>query len=259
MGKNKRSAARALEWLVKRGCRVPAVVAAEPDELTHPEQRLDLVAERHGLPLASDEDLYAAIEDPSGSPLDLEGVDLVLSFLFWRRIRSPLIRLGRIGCLNLHPAPLPDMRGVGGYNVAILEGRRDWGVSCHFVDESFDTGDLVAVERFEIDPERETALSLDVRSQERLLELFTGVMERALAGEELPRQPQGKGRYVTREQLEELRPVRPGDDLDRKLRAFWYPPYPGATIELDGRTLTLVDQPLLAQAAAALRDAGQVP
>ncbi len=53
-----------------------------------------------------------------------------------------------MGCLNFHPAPLPDFRGLGGYNVAILEGLPEWGVSSHFVDEHFDTGDLVDVERF---------------------------------------------------------------------------------------------------------------
>jgi methionyl-tRNA formyltransferase len=252
MGKNKRSAARALDWLVERGCEVPAVVAAEPDEWTRPEQRLDLVAERHGLPLVSEEDLYAGAKR-------LGEVDLVISFLFWNRIREPLISLGRIGCLNFHPAPLPDMRGVGGYNVAILEGRPDWGVSCHFVDEDFDTGDLVAVERFPIDPDAETALSLDLRSQERLLALFQEVLGRALAGEQLPREPQGEGRYVSREEFEELRRVRPGDDLERKLRAFWYPPHPGATVELDGRLLSLVDGRLLAELAEVYRDAGRLP
>ena len=132
-------------------------------------------------------------------------------------------------------------------------------MSCHFVDEGFDTGDLVEVERFPIDPERETAFSLDLVSQERLLGLFERVMARALAGEELPRTPQGEGRYVTRQEFEELRRVRPGDDLERKLRAFWYPPHPGATIELDGRVLTLVDERLLAETADAYRDAGLVP
>jgi methionyl-tRNA formyltransferase len=245
MGKCKRSAARALDWLVERGVEVAAVVAAEPDALTVETQRLDLVAERHGLPLVSDDDLYAAIADPGSSKLDLEGVDLVISFLFWKRIRGPLIELGRIGCINLHPAPLPDMRGVGGYNVAILEGRSEWGVSCHFVDEDFDTGDLVAVERFPIDPERATALSLDIQSQKRLLALFQSVMEQAIAGEELPRAPQGDGRYVDRDELERLRVVGPGDDVDRKLRAFWYPPWPGAVTDVDGRAVTLVDQQLL--------------
>ena len=158
----------------------------------------------------------------------------MVSFLFWNRIREPLISLGRLGCINLHPAPLPDLRGVGGYNVALLEGREEWGVSCHFVDEQIDTGDLVEVERFPIDAAAETALSLDVLSQERLLALFQRVMERALGGAELPREPQGEGRYVSRAELEELRVVRPGDDLERKLRAFWYPPWPGAVVELDG-------------------------
>lgn len=252
LGKHKRSAARALGGLVERGCELPAVVAPPPDRWARPEQRLDLVAERHGLPLLSEADLYEA----AGR---IGAVDLVVSFLFWNRIREPLLSLGRIGCLNFHPAPLPDMRGVGGINVALLEGRRDWGVSCHFVAADLDTGDLVEVERFPIEPDEETAWSLDVRSQARLLALFERVVERVLAGEVLPRRPQGPGRYVTRAEMEELRRVRPGDDLERKLRAFWYPPYPGATIELDGRVLTLVDERTLAELAALYRARGPVP
>jgi methionyl-tRNA formyltransferase len=250
MAKCKRSAARALDWLVAEGAEVAAVVAGEPDAFTRDEQRVDLVAERHGLRLASDEEL-------SDSPP--AGVDLVISFLFWKRIREPLLSLGRIGCLNFHPAPLPDIRGLGGYNIAVLEGMSEWGVSCHFVDPEFDTGDLVEVERFAIDPSSATAFSVDLESQERLFGLFRRVMGRALAGEELPRTPQGPGRYVTREEFESLRRVRPGDDVERKLRAFWYPPYPGALIDVDGRELTLVDERLLAEVANAYRDSGHVP
>jgi methionyl-tRNA formyltransferase len=186
-------------------------------------------------------------------------VDLVVSFLFWKRIREPLLSLGRIGCLNFHPAPLPDLRGVGGYNVAVLEGMTEWGVSCHFVDSGFDTGDIVEVERFPIDADTATAYSVDLDSQEHLYGLFQRVMRRALAGEELPRTPQGEGRYVDREEFESLRRVRPGDDLDRKLRAFWYPPHPGAVVEVDGRELTLVDAALLGEVAHLYREAGLVP
>ena len=49
------------------------------------------------------------------------------------------------------------------------------------------------------------------------------------------------------------------DDLDRKLRAFWYPPHPGALLEVEGRELTLVDESLLAEVAQAYRDSGMVP
>jgi methionyl-tRNA formyltransferase len=243
LGKSKRSSVRALDWLVAQGVDVAAVVAPERSDL-------EQSARDHGLPLVSETELYA---DP---PAD---VDVVVSFLFWSLIREPLISLGRVGCLNFHPAPLPDFRGIGGYNLAILEGLPEWGVSCHFVDEHFDTGDLVAVERFQIDPDSETALSLDTKSQQQLASLFERVMQRLLDGEELPRAPQGEGRYVSRAEFEELRVVRPGDDLGRKLRAFWYPPWPGAVVELDGRRLTLMDDELLADVARAYRDAGLLP
>jgi methionyl-tRNA formyltransferase len=85
------------------------------------------------------------------------------------------------------------------------------------------------------------------------------VMSRALAGEALARTPQGRGRYVTRDEFESLRRIRPGDDVERKLRAFWYPPHPGALIEVDGRELTVVDERLLAEVAQAYRDAGHLP
>jgi len=250
MAKAKRSAARALEWLAVEGVDVVAVVAGELDEFTRDEQRVDLVAERHGLELVSDAELYASPPDD---------VDLVISFLFWNRIREPLLSLGRVGCLNFHPAPLPEMRGVGGYNVAVLEGMSEWGVSCHFVDADLDTGDIVEVARFPIDPDTATALSVDLDSQEHLCELFKRVMRRVLADEELPRTPQGDGRYVSREEFEELRRVHPGDNLDRKLRAFWYPPHPGALVEVDGRDLTLVDEKLLAEIAQRYREDGWVP
>ena len=43
----------------------------------------------------------------------------------------------------------------------------------------FDTGDVVEVERFPIDPDAHTALSLDLESGQRLVGLFGRVMDRA--------------------------------------------------------------------------------
>jgi len=256
LAKNKRSAARCLEEVVSRGCAVGAVVVGEPSPLDHESQRVDLVAERHGLPMVSEEELYALAPELDGR------VDLVLSVLYPRLIRRPLIELARVACLNFHPAPLPDWRGLGGYNMAILERLEEWGASAHFVDEHFDTGDIVRVKRFPFDPEIATAWSLDLLSQEHLFELFCEVLGLAMSGEALPREPQGEGRYVSGPDLELLRMV-PDDagaqEIERRVRAFWHPPWPGATIVRDGRAFTLVDQRLLDEAALTLRDAGQVP
>ena len=244
----------ALEHLVASGVDVAAVVAPPERGDAAPAQRLDAAAERHSLRLAKDEDLYEELADGR-----LGDVDLVLSFLYWRLLRAPLIDAARVACLNFHPAPLPDMRGLGGFNIAILEDFAEWGVSAHHVDAEFDTGDLVRVDRFSIDREGETALSLDLRSQERLLAVFRDVVDSALAGDQLPRTPQGQGRYVTREEFEASRRVGPDDPpdlVDRRIRAFWYPPYDGATTEIGGRVVTVVDRERLAEVAAANRAAG---
>lgn len=256
MGKHKRSAVSALEHLVRRGVEVVAVVAPPEPRGAAETQRLDRAAELNGIELTTDDELYARIERG-----DLADIDLVLSFLFWKRLRAPLIDLGRLGCLNFHPAPLPDMRGMGGFNVAILEGFAEWGVSGHFVDSDFDTGDLVRVDRFPVEPDA-TALSLDIDSQGRLLALFQDVVDMAVDGRELPREPQGDGRYVTRDEFEAMRRVPPGEDaetLERRIRAFWYPPHDGATIEIAGTTISLVDRAQLEEVAAANRDAGRFP
>jgi len=95
-----------------------------------------------------------------------------------------------------------------------------------------------------------------------LLELFRWTADELAAGRDLPRVPQGDGRYVTREELESLRAVRLDDPPEltaRRIRAFWYPPHDGATLDLDGQTVTLVDRALLAETAAAYRDAGIQP
>ena len=71
----------------------------------------------------------------------------------------------------------------------------------------------------------------------RLLALFKDVVDMAVDGTELPRTPQGEGRYVTREEFEAMRKVPPGEDpgdAGAADRAFWYPPYDGATMEVAG-------------------------
>lgn len=154
----------------------------------------------------------------------------------------------KIGCINLHPAPLPDFRGVGGYNFAIYENLSFWGVSAHFVDESFDTGDIIKVRKFDINPEKETAFSLEQKSQYFLLDLFKEVIDTVLEGGTLPRTPQGEGRYIAKQDFEKLQKIEPSDtlaEIEKKIRAFWYPPYKGASIEIQGRKFTIIDERLL--------------
>ena len=53
------------------------------------------------------------------------------------------------------------------------------------------------------------------------------------------------GRYLSRKEMEEMKRINPGDDVDTKIRAFWFPPYDGAYVELDGKRYTLVNRKIL--------------
>lgn len=251
LGKNKPFVARGLRLTLEKGIEVAAVVTTDPQVAVLPHENVQEPARKRNIPVLSDSDLYEAL---AGSPPSqqaaaaVENIDLVLSFIYWKRILPPLIRLPRIGCVNFHPAPLPEFRGWGVYNFAILEAVDTWAVSAHFVDASFDTGDLIQVNRFPIDPEKETAYSLARKCQPHLLQLLEQVLDIAATGDSLSREKQGAGRYFSRETTEQHRVILPTDSLDtvkRKIRAFWYPPYDGALIEVAGGQFTLVDSNIL--------------
>ena len=247
MGKDKPTCVAALRYLVSSGVRVLAVVGPVPGAAAG-SGRLAEMAASFGIPTSSDQRLYEQIAGAQDHGLNLSGVNLVISFLFWRRIKRPLIELGKMGCINFHPAPLPEFRGVGGYNLAIYEEHQSWGTAAHFVDETFDTGDLIRVDRFPIDPSKETASSLEQKTLIRMLQMFKELISGMLAGQVLPRTPQGEGRYISKEDFERVRRITAEDTPEqaaRKIRAFWYPPQQGAFIEIDGKEFTLVSEELL--------------
>lgn len=199
------------------------------------------VARAHGIPVLDFDETMQRLE--SG---DLE-VEIAFSMLYWRRLKGAYLTRPRHGVINFHPAPLPEYRGVGGYNLAILEGLDRWAASAHFIDADIDTGPIVEVLDFPIDPETETAQSLEAVSQDKLLELFSRVWARCRSEvESLPRRPNEGGRHLSRKQLEALKQLDPEtDDVARKVRAFWFPPYDGAWIEIDGERYTLVSRKIL--------------
>ena len=246
----KPAACEGLKHLIEKGIDVAVVVAPPSNQPVHWENRLLDTAKYYGIPTATDEDLYHCIEKVrvKDYKFDLKDVDLVISFLFWKRIRKPLIQLPKIGCINFHPAPLPDFRGFSPYSFAIYDNITSWAVTAHFVDESFDTGDIIKSRQFDINATRETAFSLEQNSQKFLLELFYEVIGEVMDKGSLPRTPQGGGRYRTKKDFERLRKIQPDDtleEIERKIRAFWYPPYMGASVGIGSEEYTLINERLL--------------
>ena len=240
----KAGAGKALSWLLKHNIEVPLVVVhpaeAGPESLAG-------VAKKHRIPvLRNSRQLYSMITKKDRR---VRNIDLVISYLCAERIRDPLIKLGKLGCVNFHPAPLPDYKSRAGYSTAILDGRREYGVSTHYIDsEKFDDGPIITVVRFKMDASSDTAYSLEKKAQTRLFTLFEKTIPRLLKGKRLPTTPNKGGLYLTLKELEQRKVVKLTDSpeiIDRKIRAFFFPPYTGATIDIGGKTYTLVNADVL--------------
>lgn len=239
----KKGAIEALNILIKQNINVKLIWTSQSESSS--EQLID-VAKKNKIPIIYDHRLiYKYIE--KGSPL-LKDLDLVISYLFPYKIKDSLINLASIGGINFHPAPLPEYKGRAGYNMAILEEKKSYGVSAHFIDSEIDHGPIIKVLRFPIRNE-ETALSLEKKAQEKLIFLFKEVIGNLRAGNIIRTAPNSGGMFLTSQQLEDLKRVDFKKDdaklIERKIRAFFFPPYSGANIEVNGKQYTLVDKKML--------------
>jgi len=163
-------------------------------------------------------------------------IDLIVSFLYWRIIKEPLISAPKLGCINFHPAPLPEYRGVAPYTKGILNGAKEWAVTAHHIDSSIDTGDIIGSHPVEIN-EDDTAYSLMGRSNAVLFKLFRKVIGNYMYGKEFDPIKQEGGSYFSKKDFEESREIQKRDPralIERKTRAYWCPPHEGAYVKVNG-------------------------
>ncbi len=146
--------------------------------------------------------------------------------------------LGRYanGALNLHTAPLPRYAGYNGYVHAVLDEVREFGATLHLMTPAVDRGDIIFADTF------------DVGSSPTAFYLYLEVIARAdvtvdrlvdyLRSDLGPSQEVRVEdfRFFHRSSLDGLRRIPLGADIevvDRMARAFAFPPFEPAYIQVD--------------------------
>lgn len=111
-----------------------------------------------------------------------------------RKIPKELLTLTKDGFINLHPSLLPNYRGANPYSHVIINGEKESAITLHFMDENFDTGDIISQYRFKID-ENETMGTLFMRTNEMCASMLYEALD-YYETHKLPRKPQPKaGKY----------------------------------------------------------------
>lgn len=79
--------------------------------------------------------------------------DVILVVAYAKLIPKTLLDLPRFGCINVHPSLLSRYRGAIPIQAALMNGDTETGVCTFFMDEGYDTGDIILTKRVPIEPE----------------------------------------------------------------------------------------------------------
>lgn len=108
-------------------------------------------------------------------------------------IRGPLLKMGRLGIINLHGGLSPHYRGADCTFWALYNGEPDQvGCTLHFINEGIDTGDLIAHVCPEV-KEGDDELTLFWRSVRDSADVYAELLDRLEKGERLGCKQQEKG------------------------------------------------------------------
>ena len=233
----------ALRALVVRG-HVVAGVYTQPDRRAGRGQKLTaspvkIFAEEHGLPVFQPRSLRQDVAAARSELADL-APDVVIVAAYGLFLPDEVLRLPRLGCLNIHPSLLPRHRGPSPVATAILDGDETSGVTIMLLDEGMDTGPILA--------QRETRISADETAEElteRLFELGSELLVDTLDqwGREqiLPTPQNNDDASVTRRLQREDGRIdwsQSADSIARRVRAFT--PWPGTFTVWRGKTVKIL-------------------
>ena len=102
----------------------------------------------------------------------LKPFELGVSYCYPKKIKKPLLFLPKKGFVNYHPGPLPKYKGPNQYQDAIDHKETNWGVTCHFMDEKFDTGPIIKVQEIKLEKPSISIEELGALSHHILFQLF---------------------------------------------------------------------------------------
>jgi methionyl-tRNA formyltransferase len=163
---------------------VPAVIAGRPVAAS-PDDFLEAVGDGTDV-------LFPASKHALAPLLRVYEPDVALCTGFPWLVPQEAIDVPRLGIVNGHPTMLPKGRGPYPWAWAIRNGDSELGLTYHFMDATFDTGNVVVQKPIPIDPD-DTEETLIPKFPAAAAELVPQVFAKLEAGERGT--PQGEGEY----------------------------------------------------------------
>ncbi len=195
------------------------------------------VAMRLGVPVFQPESLaapgfYEMLKDDIAP-------DMIVVVAYGRIFPSTVLKIPRIGCVNVHASLLPRYRGAAPVNWAIVNGERETGITIMLMDEGMDTGDVFCKKKVSIG-EDETAEELLQRLSIQGAQFLLQTIERIEKKEIIPiKQDEKNASYapILSKKDGEINWHRTAQQIKDLVRGMT--PWPSAHTTLKGKTIKI--------------------
>ncbi len=196
------------------------------------------LAELHGIPVIT--------QDDPNVPEVVERIralqpDFFFSFYYRLMLKKELLDIPSHGALNMHGSLLPKYRGRVPVNWAIIRGETETGATLHYMTEKPDNGDIVAQQAVPILP-NDTAHEVFHKVTVAAEMALNDVLPALLAGKApAKKQDLSKGAYFGGRKAEDgiIDWSQSALEIHNLVRAV-APPYPGATTQLMGKPMRIL-------------------
>lgn len=165
--------------------------------------------------------------------------DLVVTCAYGQILPKKLLEYPKYGCINVHASLLPELRGGAPIHHAIIQGKKETGITIMYMVEKLDAGDILSQVRVPID-ERDTAGTLHDKLSEAGAKLLSETLPKLLRGEITPlKQNDEEATYaynIKREQ-EKIDWTKTGEAIYNQIRGLH--PWPVSYTTMNGKTLKI--------------------
>jgi len=139
-----------LERLIKSEHQVVAVVT-QPDRPKGRKRQLAAspvkqAAQAYEIPVYQPEKLSDELDEI----LAIEA-DIIITAAYGQLLPEKLLQYPKFGCINVHASLLPELRGGAPIHYAILEGKKETGITIMYMAKKLDAGDIISQEAVTIE------------------------------------------------------------------------------------------------------------
>ena len=120
------------------------------------------VALASGIPVFQPENFRA---DEDVAALAALKPDVIAVVAYGRILPQRVLDIPACGCINIHASLLPQYRGSAPYQWAVLDGKKETGVTAQFMARKMDAGDIIEIRKTPIEPYENAQSLLDRLAQ----------------------------------------------------------------------------------------------